>query len=104
MARHKLGRTSGDYVRGACQEHFQRLSEGQHTISTGEQLIRHQAAKENEQEGEKVKRDVVGNTAQWMDPFSAPNERIVDGLVGGDERVPRKNAAHREASASVRAL
>ncbi len=58
------------------EEHFQRLSEGQHPI-TGEQLIRRQAAREYmNRRGEKV--SAMEHRAGWDATFSAPEERIVD--------------------------
>src|SRR5260370_893657 len=73
------------------QEHFQRLSEGQHPI-TGEQLIRHQAAREYmNRRGEKV--SAMEHRAGWDATFSAPKSVSLTALVGGDERV---REAHRE--------
>jgi conjugative relaxase-like TrwC/TraI family protein len=76
------------------EEHFQRLSEGQHPIS-GEQLVRHQTAREylNEQ-GEKVK--TMEHRAGWDATFSAPKSVSLTALVGDDERV---REAHRESVA-----
>jgi conjugative relaxase-like TrwC/TraI family protein len=73
------------------EEHFQRLSEGQHP-TTGEQLVRYQAAREyvNEQ-GEKIK--TMEHRAGWDATFSAPKSVSLTALVGGDERV---REAHRE--------
>src|SRR5216684_518819 len=66
-------------------EHFQRLSEGQHPI-TGEQLIRHQAAREYmNRRGEQV--SPVEHRAGWDATFSAPKSVSLTALVGGDERV-----------------
>ena len=86
----KLGEQWG--LRGEVrEEHFQRLSEGQHPI-TGEQLIRHQAAKEYmNREGEKV--SAMEHRAGWDATFSAPKSVSLTALVGGDERV---REAHRE--------
>ena len=73
------------------EEHFQRLSEGQHPI-TGEQLIRHQAAREYmNRRGEKV--SAMEHRAGWDATFSAPKSVSLTALVGGDERV---RVAHRE--------
>src|SRR5712664_4708315 len=73
------------------EEHFQRLSEGQHPI-TGEQLIRHQAAREyTNRHGEKV--SAMEHRAGWDATFSAPKSVSLTALVGRDERV---REAHRE--------
>ncbi len=73
------------------EEHFQRLSEGQHP-ATGEQLIRHQAAREYmNRHGEKV--SAMEHRAGWDATFSAPKSVSLTALVGGDERV---RDAHRE--------
>jgi len=73
------------------EEHFQRLSEGQHPI-TGEQLIRHQAAREYmNRRGKKV--SAMEHRAGWDATFSAPKSVSLTALVGGDERV---REAHRE--------
>jgi conjugative relaxase-like TrwC/TraI family protein len=73
------------------EEHFQWLSEGQHPIS-GEQLIRHQAAREyTNRHGEKV--SAMEHRAGWDATFSAPKSVSLTALVGGDERV---REAHRE--------
>jgi len=75
----------------AREEHFQRLSEGQHPI-TSEQLIRHQAAREYmNRRGEKV--SAMEHRAGWDATFSAPKSVSLTALVGGDERV---REAHRE--------
>lgn len=72
------------------EEHFHRLSEGQHPI-TGEQLIRHQAAREYVNEhGEKIK--TMEHRAGWDATFSAPKSVSLTALVGGDEHV---REAHR---------
>jgi conjugative relaxase-like TrwC/TraI family protein len=74
-----------------CEEHFQRLSEGQHPI-TGEQLVRHRTAREYVNErGEKVK--ATEHRAGWDATFSAPKSVSLTTLVGGDERVRQ---AHHE--------
>src|ERR1700736_4766389 len=73
------------------EEHFQRLSQGHHPI-TGEQLIRHQAAREYmNRRGEKV--SAMEHRAGWDATFSAPKSVSLTALVGGDERV---REAHRE--------
>ncbi len=73
------------------EEHFQRLSEGQHPI-TGEQLIRHQAAREYmNRRGEQV--SPMEHRAGWDATFSAPKSVSLTALVGRDERVRK---AHRE--------
>src|SRR2546430_15665630 len=73
------------------EEHFQRLSEGQHPI-TGEQLIRRQAAREYmNRHGEKI--SAMEHRAGWDATFSAPKSVSLTALVGGDERVRQ---AHRE--------
>src|SRR5260370_6802319 len=55
------------------EEHFQRLSEGQHPI-TGEQLIRHQAAREYmNRRGEKVR--AMEQRAGWDATCSAPTNK-----------------------------
>jgi conjugative relaxase-like TrwC/TraI family protein len=76
------------------EEQFHRLSEGQHPI-TGEQLVRHQSAREyvNEQ-GEMVR--AMEHRAGWDATFSAPKSVSLTALVGGDERV---REAHRESVA-----
>ena len=101
--------TQGDQIRGewhgrlaeqwglrgqVSEEHFQRLSEGQHPM-TGEQLVRHKAAREyvNEQ-GHKVR--TMEHRAGWDATFSAPKSVSLTALVGGDERV---RAAHQESVA-----
>src|SRR5438876_5470095 len=98
--------TEGDRIRGEWhgqlaeqwglhgevrEEHFQRLSEGQHPI-TGEQLIRHQAAREYmNSRGEKV--SAMEHRAGWDATFSAPKSVSLTALVGRDDRV---REAHRE--------
>src|SRR6266404_2278815 len=73
------------------EEHFQRVSEGQHPI-TGEQLIRRQAAREYmNRRGEKV--SAMEHRAGWDATFSAPKSVSLTGLVGRDDRV---REAHRE--------
>jgi conjugative relaxase-like TrwC/TraI family protein len=101
--------TQGDQIRGewhgrlaeqwglkgeVSEDHFQRLSEGQHPI-TGEQLVRHKATREymNEQ-GQKVR--TMEHRAGWDATFSAPKSVSLTALVGGDERVRQ---AHQESVA-----
>jgi len=73
------------------EEHFQRLSEGQHP-ATGEQLVGRQAVREYVNEhGEKIK--TMEHRAGWDGTFSAPKSVSLTALVGGDERV---REAHRE--------
>jgi conjugative relaxase-like TrwC/TraI family protein len=75
------------------EEHFQRLSEGQHPI-TSEQLIRHQAAREYmNRRGEEV--SAMEHRAGWDATFSAPKSVSLTALVGGDERV---REAHQESA------
>ena len=79
-------------LRGEVQEeHFARLSQGQHPI-TGEQLVQHQSSREylNEQ-GDKV--TTMEHRAGWDATLSAPKSVSLTALVGGDERV---RDAHRE--------
>ena len=101
--------TQGDQIRGEWhgrlaeqwglrgevgEEHFQRLTEGQHPI-TGEQLVRHKAAREYVNEhGQKVR--TMEHRAGWDATFSAPKSVSLTALVGGDERV---REAHRESVA-----
>ena len=76
------------------EEHFHRLSEGQHPI-TGDQLIRHQSGREYVNEhGEKIK--TMEHRAGWDATFSAPKSVSLTALVGGDERV---RAAHQQSVA-----
>lgn len=98
--------TEGERVRGEWQgqlaaewglsgvvseEQFARLAEGQHP-ETGEQLVRHQVAREYANErGEKVR--TMEHRAGWDATFSAPKSVSLTALVGGDERV---REAHRE--------
>ncbi|MGH9726288.1 MAG: MobF family relaxase, partial [Candidatus Acidiferrales bacterium] len=92
--------TQGDEIRGEWhgrlaeqwglrgevrEEHFKRLSDGQHPI-TGEQLIRYHAAIEYlNRRGEKV--TAMEHRAGWDATFSAPKSVSLTALVGGDERV-----------------
>src|SRR5215470_634925 len=67
------------------EEHFQRLTEGQHPI-TAEQLVRHKAAREYVNEsGQKVR--TMEHRAGWDATFSAPKSVSLTALVGGDERL-----------------
>src|SRR5580698_523114 len=72
-------------------EHFARLSEGQHPESA-EQLVKHQPAKTYENEyGKRI--TSAEHRAGWDATFSAPKSVSLTTLVGGDERV---REAHRE--------
>lgn len=76
------------------EEHFARLSDGQHPLS-GAQLVQHRAAMEYVNErGERVK--TMEHRAGWDATFSAPKSVSLTALVGGDEQV---RAAHRESVA-----
>ena len=97
--------TEGERVRGEWQgqlatrfgltgevqeEQFARLSEGQHP-ATGEQLVRHQTAREYENgRGEMVRS--MEHRAGWDATFSAPKSVSLTALVGGDDRI---REAHR---------
>jgi conjugative relaxase-like TrwC/TraI family protein len=92
--------TQGDQIRGEWhgrlaeqwglrgevgEEHFQRLTEGQHPL-TGEQLVRHKAAREYVNEhGQKIR--TMEHRAGWDATFSAPKSVSLTALVGGDERI-----------------
>ncbi len=98
--------TEGERVRGEWQgelatrwgltgevneQQFARLAEGQHP-ETGEQLVRHQTAREYvNAEGETVR--TMEHRAGWDATFSAPKSVSLTALVGGDDRV---KDAHRE--------
>ena len=98
--------TEGERVRGEWQgqlaarfgltgevqeKQFARLSEGQHPV-TGEQLVRHQTAREYENgRGEMVRS--MEHRAGWDATFSAPKSVSLTALVGGDDRI---REAHRE--------
>src|SRR5580692_10330150 len=98
--------TEGERVRGEWQgqlaerwglqgevqeEQFARLSEGQHPV-TGEQLVRHQVAREyTDNRGGKV--HSMEHRAGWDATFSAPKSVSLTALVGGDDRI---REAHRE--------
>src|SRR5437867_895864 len=74
-----------------CEDQFERLAEGQHPI-TGEQLVRHQTARETKNaRGDTV--TTIEHRAGWDATFSAPKSVSLTALVGGDERV---REAHRE--------
>jgi conjugative relaxase-like TrwC/TraI family protein len=76
------------------EEHFRRLTEGQHPI-TSEQLVRHKAAREYVNEsGQKTR--TMGHRAGWDATFSAPKSVSLTALVGGDERLRK---AHEESVA-----
>ena len=92
--------TQGDQIRGEWhgklaeqwglrgevgEEHFQRLTEGQHPI-TGEQLVRHKAAREYVNE-HRQKIRTMEHRAGWDATFSAPKSVSLTALVGGDERI-----------------
>jgi len=98
--------TEGERVRGEWQgqlaqhyglhgevgeEQFARLSEGQHP-ATGEQLVRHQTAREYVNEQGQTMR-TMEHRAGWDATFSAPKSVSLTALVGGDDRVKE---AHRE--------
>jgi conjugative relaxase-like TrwC/TraI family protein len=73
------------------EEHFQRLSEGRHPI-TSQQLVQYQVAREYLNEhGDKV--TTMEHRAGWDATFSAPKSVSLTALVGEDERV---REAHRE--------
>ena len=98
--------TEGERVRGEWQgqlaerwglhgevqeQQFARLSEGQHP-QTGEQLVRHQTAREYvNDKGATVQS--MEHRAGWDATFSAPKSVSLTALVGGDDRV---REAHRE--------
>jgi conjugative relaxase-like TrwC/TraI family protein len=98
--------TDGEHVRGEWQgqlaerlglqgevqeEQFARLSEGQHP-STGEQLVRHQTAREYVNDRGAIVQSME-HRAGWDATFSAPKSVSLTALVGGDDRV---REAHRE--------
>ena len=73
------------------EQQFVRLSEGQHP-ETGEQLVRHQVAREyTDSRGAKV--HSMEHRAGWDATFSAPKSVSLTALVGGDDRV---REAHRQ--------
>ena len=90
--------SEGDHVRGEWQgqlaeryglagevgeEQFARLSEGQHP-ATGEQLVRHQTAREYVNEQGQTMR-TMEHRAGWDATFSAPKSVSVTALVGQSE-------------------
>jgi conjugative relaxase-like TrwC/TraI family protein len=73
------------------EEHFRRLADGQHPI-TGEQLVRHQSARQTKDaQGHMV--TTMEHRAGWDATFSAPKSVSITALVGGDMHV---REAHRE--------
>src|SRR2546422_5602028 len=73
------------------EEHFQRLSEGQHPI-TGEPLVRHQTARvSTNARGETV--TTMEHRAGWDATFSAPKTVSLTALVGDDARVREAHEA-----------
>jgi conjugative relaxase-like TrwC/TraI family protein len=73
------------------EELFQRLADGHHPI-TGEQLVRHQTARDTTNaRGERV--TTMEHRAGWDATFSAPKSVSITALVGGDARI---RDAHRE--------
>ncbi len=71
---------------GEVQERqFARLSEGQHPV-TGEQLVRHQTAREYENRRGAMVRSME-HRAGWDATFSAPKSVSLTALVGGDDRI-----------------
>jgi conjugative relaxase-like TrwC/TraI family protein len=98
--------TEGERIRGQWQgqlaaewnltgevkeEQFARLADGQHP-ETGEQLVRHQVAREYGNERDEIVK-TMEHRAGWDATFSAPKSVSLTALVGGDERV---REAHRE--------
>src|SRR5277367_3156859 len=79
-------------LRGAVgDEHFARLSEGQHPDNAA-QLVKHQPARTYENEyGKQI--TSTEHRAGWDATFSAPKSVSLTALVGGDDRV---REAHRE--------
>jgi len=73
------------------EEHFARLAHGRHPM-TGEQLVRHQTAREYVNgRGETV--STMEHRAAWDATFSAPKSVSLTALVGGDAKV---REAHRD--------
>ena len=92
------GRLAGQWgLRGEVgEEHFQRLTEGQHPI-TGEQLVRHKAAREYVNDhGQKIR--TMEHRAGWDATFSAPKSVSLTALVGGDEQI---REAHQQSVAAA---
>ena len=92
--------TEGDRIRGVWygqlanqwglvgevrEDQFQRLAGGQHPI-TGEQLVRHQTARETRNAGGETV-TTMEHRAGWDATFSAPKSVSITALVGGDTRV-----------------
>lgn len=79
-------------LQGAVRdEHFARLSEGQHPDNAA-QLVKHQPARNYENEyGKRI--TSAEHRAGWDATFSAPKSVSLTALVGGDEHV---REAHRE--------
>ena len=79
-------------LRGAvAEQHFRRLTEGQHPL-TGEQLVRHKAAREYVSDsGQKMR--TMEHRAGWDATFSAPKSVSLTALVGGDERIREAHQA-----------
>ncbi len=76
---------------GVQEEQFRRLSDGHHPAS-GEQLVRHQTAREYvDEQGKTVK--TMEHRAGWDATFSAPKSVSLTALVGGDERVQEAHRA-----------
>ena len=73
------------------EQRFARLSEGQHP-ETGEQLVRHQTAREYENE-RGVTVHSMEHRAGWDATFSAPKPVSLTALVGDDDRI---REAHRD--------
>src|SRR6202521_2555614 len=73
------------------EEHFRRLTDGQHPI-TGIQLVRHQTARTHTNERGETS-TTMAHRAGWDATFSAPKSVSLTALVGGDARV---REAHRE--------
>jgi conjugative relaxase-like TrwC/TraI family protein len=81
----------GGLIGEVREEHFERLAEGQHPI-TGEQLVRHQTARETKNAGGETV-TTMEHRAGWDATFSAPKSVSITALVGRDDRV---REAHRE--------
>ena len=79
------------------EEHFARLANGQHPM-TGEQLVRHQTAREYiNGRGETV--STMEHRAGWDATFSAPKSVSLTALVGGDDARARGASREREGCA-----
>ena len=82
-------RSVAGFMARCSEEQFARLSEGQHP-ETGEQLVRHQTAREYVNErGETVRS--MEHRAGWDATFSAPKIGVSDGA--GWRRRPRERGA-----------